>query len=120
MSKSQGNSDECPYYTAYILPYSGETAFFHMQIPFGWARCPMLNRAALELSKSVPLSCIYGARSWMDNQSGEKLAELRSDVYTKVHTVQGAGHHVHAERPQEFNRIVNNICSLVDTNSDAI
>ena len=80
----------------------------------------MLSRLPTELSPQLPVSLIYGARSWMDSRSGDKLKELRPESYTEVYCVEGAGHHVHAEQPEEFNRIVNHIGSLADTHTDTV
>ena len=92
---------------------SGETAFFYMQIPFGWARRPMLERLD-HLDSNISMTFIYGTRSWMDNSTGEKVYSMRPDSYVDVHYVKGAGHHVYVERPDIFNDIVNRTCCLVD------
>jgi pimeloyl-ACP methyl ester carboxylesterase len=35
-----------------------------------------------------------------------------------MQTIKNAGHHVYADEPEEFNRVVNEICAIVDSNSD--
>ena len=69
--------------------FSGETAFFYMQIPFGWARRPMLERLD-HLDSNISMTFIYGTRSWMDNSTGEKVYSMRPDSYVDVHYVKGS------------------------------
>ena len=71
-----------------------------------------------ELDSSIPVSFIYGNRSWMDPSSGEKVRELRPQSYVRVYRIARAGHHVHADRPEEFNQVVNNVLKIVDRNKD--
>lgn len=78
----------------------------------------MLSRLDVELDSSVPMTLIYGARSWMDNSSGEKVREHRSKSYVDIHYIKRAGHHVHADQPAEFNTTVNQVCSIVDAGLD--
>lgn len=102
-----------------IFPFRrGENAFFSMQFQFGWALRPMLPRIISDLSPTTPISLIYGVRSWMDNSTGEKISQSRPQSYVNVIYVKRAGHHVHAEQPEEFNRVVNHICAVVDSSRD--
>lgn len=71
-----------------------------------------------QLAMTVPITLIYGTRSWMDNSTGEKVYAMRPEAYVDVHYVKGAGHHVHADRPDVFNEIVNQACQLVDEGRD--
>lgn len=96
----------------------GENAFFSMQFQYGWALRPMLPRVISELSPSIPISFIYGVRSWMDSTTGKRISDARQNSYVNIHHIKRAGHHVHAEQPEEFNRVVNHICSIVDANQD--
>jgi pimeloyl-ACP methyl ester carboxylesterase len=107
-------------YIAFLISVSrGETAFYQMQIPIGWAKRPMIRRIAPpNLSSSVPLTFVYGARSWMDSSTGERVQELRPHSYVQVHYVRRAGHHVHADQPEAFNSVVREVCCLVDRNED--
>ncbi len=78
----------------------------------------MLERIGSELDSAIPITMLYGVRSWMDNSSGEKVAECRPTSYVKVHYVQRAGHHVHADQPEAFNNLVNGACDIVDSEED--
>ena len=90
-----------------------------MQFHYGWALRPMIPRLSSDLDPSMPISCIYGVQSWMDSSSGERLQEERSNSYVGIHYIKRAGHHVHAEQPEEFNRVVNLILDKVDSNKDS-
>ena len=78
----------------------------------------MLDRIPTDLDPQIPITLIYGVRSWMDNSSGEAIQELRPDSYVQIHRVRGAGHHVHADQPELFNDIVKGVCHLVDSGED--
>ena len=78
----------------------------------------MINRIGSDLAASVPLTFIYGARSWMDSRTGERVKEVRPHSYVRVHYVRRAGHHVHADQPEAFNAVVREVCCLVDRNED--
>ncbi|MPC11441.1 Protein ABHD4 [Portunus trituberculatus] len=75
---------------------------------FGWAKYPMIQRMD-SLRKGLPITLIYGARSWVDHDPGFQIKYMRKDTFVDVKVIQGAGHHVYADRAQSFNAIVNNI-----------
>ncbi|XP_067870251.1 (Lyso)-N-acylphosphatidylethanolamine lipase-like isoform X1 [Heterodontus francisci] len=91
---------------------SGEAAFKVLSESFGWAKRPMLGRIHL-IPKEVPITLIYGSRSWIEPSSGEKVKNLRPDSYVQTMAIEGASHHVYADRPEEFNTAVLNICDSV-------
>lgn len=64
-------------------PPSGEVGFRAMSESLGWAKRPMLQRVHL-LPPSMPVSMLYGARSWVDSSSGERVAQIRKQAPTKV------------------------------------
>ncbi|XP_059478808.1 (Lyso)-N-acylphosphatidylethanolamine lipase isoform X2 [Neocloeon triangulifer] len=85
---------------------TGESAFHAMMTGFGWAKRPMLNRIQ-HLREDVPMSILYGSRSWVDNAAGEIIRSKRPEgSYLNVQIISGAGHHVYADRCEIFNRIV--------------
>ena len=67
----------------YIDTYSGETAFHHLMSGFGWAKYPMINRLD-SMQKEVPITLIYGSRSWVDRDPGFKILYSRPDSYVDV------------------------------------
>lgn len=89
-----------------------------MQYYFGWAKRPMLTRIDTHLNPQVPITMIYGVKSWMDIKTGEKVREIRPNSHVDIVYVKDAGHHVHANQPEAFNSIVNRVCSLVDAGKD--
>lgn len=104
----------------FSLPLSsGETGFFYLQIPIAWSRRPMLERLDA-LSPQVPISLMYGTRSWFDNSTGRKVFTSRPDSYVDVHFVKGAGHHIHADTPTVFNEIVESVCELTMAGKDKV
>ena len=52
--------------------------------------------------------------------SGEKVRELRPLSYVRVYRIARAGHHVHADKSEDFNRMVNKIFKIVDREKDLI
>lgn len=62
------------------LAFRGEAAFHSMMSSFGWAKYPMINRIP-SLKKEVPLSMVYGSRSWVDHCPGGIIQQLRPDSY---------------------------------------
>ncbi|XP_030642936.1 (Lyso)-N-acylphosphatidylethanolamine lipase-like [Chanos chanos] len=92
---------------------SGEVGFWAMSESFGWAKRPMLDRVHL-LPPELPVTLVYGGRSWMDSTTGQKVAQLRPNSYTRTVVIEGAAHHVYADQPEEFNRVVQSICDSVD------
>lgn len=65
------------------FPPSGEVGFRAMSESLGWAKRPMLQRVHL-LPPSMPVTMLYGARSWVDSSSGERVAQIRKQAHTEV------------------------------------
>jgi pimeloyl-ACP methyl ester carboxylesterase len=97
---------------------SGESAFKTLSASFGWAKRPMIDRLP-SLKKDVPITFIYGSRSWMDAGPGYEMQQnLRPDAYVNVQVVSGAGHHVYADEAERFNSLTTDVCRLVDNDAD--
>ncbi|XP_073527225.1 (Lyso)-N-acylphosphatidylethanolamine lipase [Phyllobates terribilis] len=92
---------------------SGESAFKTMMERFGWAKRPMMSRLNL-IPKDLPITFIYGAETWIDQNTGEKAKMLRPDSYVNTLAIRGASHHVYADQPGVFNSMVEEICDAVD------
>ncbi|XP_071957612.1 (Lyso)-N-acylphosphatidylethanolamine lipase-like isoform X2 [Antedon mediterranea] len=88
---------------------SGEVAFKSLQDGLAWAVNPMINRV-MQLNETIPLTVLYGSKSWMDTKIGHSIKYLRKESKVTVEIVQGAGHHVYADKPESFNKIVQDIC----------
>lgn len=87
-----------------------------MMVGLGWAKNPMLPRMN-NLRADIPITLLYGSRSWIDQNSWSLLKETRSSV--NVQAVNGAGHHVFADKPELFNSLVNEACFLADSYAEA-
>lgn len=92
---------------------TGESGFHSMMEDFGWAKNPLINRIH-EMRDDVPLTLIYGSKSWVDHTSGEVIKKLRPRSYVNVHIINRAGHHVYADRPEKFNSIIVKTCVIAD------
>ncbi|XP_077955024.1 (Lyso)-N-acylphosphatidylethanolamine lipase [Gasterosteus aculeatus] len=92
---------------------SGEVGFRAMAESLGWAKRPMLQRVH-QLPPSMPLTMLYGARSWVDSSSGQSVVQIRNQALTKVILIDDASHHVYADQPEEFNKVVEKICNSVN------
>ncbi|XP_012228549.1 (Lyso)-N-acylphosphatidylethanolamine lipase [Linepithema humile] len=95
---------------------SGESAFHSMMHGFGWAKNPMVKRMD-NLREDIPITLLYGSRSWIDNSAGEMIKQYRSSSYVNVQVITGAGHHVYADRSETFNKYVQETCALSDSTS---
>ena len=69
---------------ALILFYSGEIAFKAMSTAFAWAVNPMIMRATA-LPSDIPVTMLYGARSWMDIDMGMEMKYRRRESEVNVH-----------------------------------
>lgn len=81
---------------------------------FGWAKNPIVKRMD-KLKPEVPITLLYGSRSWVDNSAGEVIKQSRSSSYVNVQVISGAGHHVYADKSDTFNKYVLEACTLTDS-----
>lgn len=73
-----------------LLVLSGEVGFRAMSGSLGWAKKPMIQRVNL-LPSSMPITMVYGARSWVDSSTGSHVTQIRGQSPTQVvvsHTKQ--------------------------------
>ncbi|XP_037294955.1 1-acylglycerol-3-phosphate O-acyltransferase ABHD5 [Manduca sexta] len=92
---------------------SGESAFHSLMTGFGWAKNPMVKRID-QLDPALPITVLYGSRSWVDNSTGQVLSENRPNSKTYVQSINGAGHHVYLDKPDLFNKFVLEACARAD------
>ncbi|XP_013162855.1 PREDICTED: 1-acylglycerol-3-phosphate O-acyltransferase ABHD5-like isoform X6 [Papilio xuthus] len=92
---------------------SGESAFHTLMTGFGWAKNPMVHRVG-SLSPRLPVTVLYGSRSWVDNSTSQLLTEHRPNSATYVQVINGAGHHVYVDKPELFNKYVLEACARAD------
>lgn len=93
---------------------TGESAFHAMMSGFGWAKFPMVKRID-KLREDIPITLIYGSKSWVDNSASDIIKAKRMNAYVNVQVIQGAGHHVYADRPDVFNKHVLDACGFTET-----
>lgn len=55
-----------------------------MTVSVGWAKNPMLERIH-EIDKNIPITMIYGSRSWIDSDSGWSVKQARKESSVDVH-----------------------------------
>lgn len=67
----------------YICFNRGESAFHAMMYGFGWAKNPIVKRMH-KLRDNIPITLLYGSRSWVDNSAGEMIKQNRSSSYVNV------------------------------------
>lgn len=63
--------------------HSGEGAFRTLALPLGWAKRPMIQRIG-DIEKELPITFIYGSRTWMDRECGNQSKYLRPDSRVDV------------------------------------
>lgn len=54
-----------------------------MMSGFGWAKNPMVNRID-QMRKDIPITLLYGSRSWIDHSAAEIIKYKRIDSYFKL------------------------------------
>ncbi|CAL8347825.1 unnamed protein product [Merluccius merluccius] len=92
---------------------SGEVGYWAMMESLAWAKRPMLQRVD-QLPASLPVTMLYGDRSWISSASGHQAAQIRGKAYTHVVLINDASHHVNNDQPTAFNTLVEGICDSVD------
>lgn len=71
-----------------------------------------------DIDRNIPITILFGSRSWMETTSGYTIKYLRHGSYVDVQIIKGAGHHVYADKPSEFNAVVNGVCEKVEKQLD--
>lgn len=66
-----------------FLFLSGEVGFRAMCGSLGWAKNPMIQRVNL-VPSSMPVTMVYGSRSWVDSSTGSHVAQIRGQSPTRV------------------------------------
>lgn len=109
--------DDCHKFLNYIYhcnaqSATGESAFKALTLPYGWPKNPLIHRL-VDLDESITLTFIYGSRSWIEKSPGENLRECLTPGRVTVNIIQGSGHHVYADKYNEFNELVKEACGKV-------
>jgi len=91
---------------------SGESAFWYLQIPFGWAKLPLEKRLD-QIPETVPITAIYGEDTWMKYKTFYDML-LNLQTRTEMLLLPHAGHHVYVDAADLFNKAV------IATKQDAV
>jgi len=59
-----------------------------MTVPIGWAKHPMIRRVN-DLPLDIPISMLYGSRSWIDSSVGWQVKFQRNDAYVDIQASVG-------------------------------
>lgn len=94
---------------------TGEEAFRNLLEGGPWAKNPIGERLKEEIRDDIPITFLYGAKSWMNNTYGSIIKEARPHSYTHIESVQFAGHHVYSDNALDFNQFVNEACKVLRT-----
>jgi pimeloyl-ACP methyl ester carboxylesterase len=97
---------------------TGEYAFKRLLLGGPWARYPIGERMKENFPSQIPVTFIYGDKSWMNNSYGIIIKESRNS-YTHIEYVENAGHHVYADNSNDFNKYVNNACNILKTKAQS-
>jgi len=96
---------------------SGEAGFRAVAKYFGFAKNPMIKRID-KINTNIPIWFIYGSRSWVDCTAGFSAVYIRQRFAqvapVSVEIISGAGHHVYADKPHEFNEYIKYVYELID------
>ena len=103
----------------FLFYVSGETAFKNMNVSYGWAKFPMIDRIS-DVDKNIPITMIHGNDSWISVESSYQTKYLRKDCYVDIRIIVDAGHHVYADQPDNFNKLVDKICRKEDRKTNAV
>lgn len=109
--------DDCHKFLNYIYhcnaqSATGESAFKELALPYGWPKNPLIHRL-LDLNEAVSLTFIYGSRSWIEKAPGEFLRDCMKPGRVTVIEIEGSGHHVYADKYNQFNEHIQEACSKV-------
>lgn len=92
---------------------SGEEAFRVLLDRGPWAKRPLGERVLAGMCDSLPITFLYGEKSWMDNVYGDIIKKARTNSYTEVLYITDAGHHVYSDNAVEFNQYVNEASKIL-------
>jgi abhydrolase domain-containing protein 4 len=96
---------------------TGEFAFRNLLDIGVYPKNPMCDRLKDQLSVDIPITCIFGGQSWLENSYGHEIKELRPNSYTHIEYIESAGHQLFSDNASEFNSIVVDACKIVKTSN---
>ena len=95
----------------------GENAFSVLSnYEYLWPTDPMQPHLS-SLTKSVPITFIYGEKSPFHNNGGMEISKSRKNVFV-LDPLPDVGHHVQAQKEDLFNSMVTDVLKKVDKKND--
>ncbi|XP_018497349.1 abhydrolase domain-containing protein abhd-5.1 [Galendromus occidentalis] len=82
---------------------------------FPFPKYPLIKRMR-ELSEEVGVTFIHATGSFIPRTPSETLQRLRGEDNTKIRVIEGVGHTMHLEKPDEFSEIVLDVLSQIGEN----
>jgi abhydrolase domain-containing protein 5 len=92
---------------------TGESAFHRLLSNGPWPINPIIDRMIENLHIDIPLTFVYGAKSWLDFNYGAQIKESRPNSYTHIEVISSAGHKVFSDDEVLFNSIVLEACKVL-------
>lgn len=92
---------------------TGESAFHRLLQDGPWPVNPIIDRMIENLDIDIPITFIYGAKSWLDYSYGSLIRESRPNSYTHIEVISSAGHKVFSDDEHLFNSIVLDACKVL-------
>ena len=95
-------------YQIFRLRGSGEFALAYLLAPGAYARRPLIERVKMLQNDSLlkKVTWIYGSHDWMDVDAGRDASEHLGSLESGLVVVDRAGHNVHLDNPEAFNKII--------------
>lgn len=88
----------------------GESAFHRLSEDFFWAAEPVLDTLDTQRLQGRGLppktTLLLGEMSWIARKQEDKFEELAKRHGIEMEVIEGAGHHVYADNPTDFNMAV--------------
>ena len=66
-----------------------------------------------ELNPEVKVFMLFGSRTRIDDSISNDIKAKRPEQF-EICSIKNAGHHVFADRPDAFNKVVKEICQKVE------
>ncbi|KAG5678629.1 hypothetical protein PVAND_008285 [Polypedilum vanderplanki] len=95
---------------------TGERAFHSLLHNGPWPKRPLVE-VMKSLHVDVPITFVYGKKSWLDYTSGYVIKESRPNSYTQIEIIENAGHKVFSDDEVEFNRLVKEACKTLKSSN---
>jgi len=97
------------------IEITGERAFHSLCKNGPWPKFPIGEKVKTQICEKIPITFLYGQKSWIDNTFGTIIKHARPSSYTHVEIIANAGHKVFSDDEKVFNRLVIEACRISKT-----